>query len=148
MVKQVSGEQRKNVIRKRTLSIIVSAFVVLLFFTGYLLYQEVYYVHNFFSPEISTKINIRENEENTWQRVKFEENSYLKLNGIFWKKELINDASSENVIDIGIYENDGITLVKEFTLEPGKAKKMTVDKGTDYVVKVKANQGAYVLNII
>jgi hypothetical protein len=148
MVKKVSGEQRKNVVRKRVLNVIVPAFVVLLCFTGYLMYQEVSSVHNLFSPEISTTVTINSKEKNKWHRVTFEDDSYLQLNGSFWEKEIINDESSESTITIGIYEHDGATLLEEFTLDAGEGKKLEIKTKTDYVVKVKANNGVYRLNII
>ncbi len=148
MIKKVSGEQRKNVIRKRMLTIIVPVLVVFMCITGYLLYQDVGVVHQFFSPQLSTAVTITDKEKNTWQRVEFEDDSYLQLNGIFWEKEIINDASSESTIDIGIYEHDGVTLVDEFTLKAGEGKKMKVKIKTDYVLKVRANNGVYRLNFI
>ena len=149
MVKKVSGEQRKNDIRKKILTILFPMFVLLLCFIGYLLYQEDSRVHQFFSPEISATITINEQEENQWKQLKFQENAYLYLSGLFWKKEVINDANSQHDVSIAIFKKDGVTMIDEFLVKVGESKEINaIANNSNYIIQVKAKTGTYQLNFI
>ncbi|HIY57921.1 MAG TPA: helix-turn-helix domain-containing protein [Candidatus Tetragenococcus pullicola] len=149
MVKEVSEEQRKNVKRKRLLQIIIPLFILSLLVTAFLLYQDVSKVHNFFSPSTVEMVTVEEDNGNQSQILEFDSQPYLNFNGLFWKKSIVNHANSDGEIQITIFEEDGQTVVEEFSLNAGSEKELENVKGnTNYIVKVKAAKGSYILTLL
>lgn len=145
MVKKVSTEQYKGRARKNTLRIIVPLFIILLLTTGYLLYSEVASVHNIFSPSITGVSRVDVND--SWTPVRFEDNENLEISGIFWNKEVVNDANSTDETEIRIINEQTGEVIYEFILEAGKSNSLSnLKTSQDYLVEVKGNTGEYFLN--
>ena len=143
MVKEISKEQRKNYKRKITLRIIIPLFVFSLLTTGYLLYQETYIVHNFFSPTINKTISLEKNTEN-WKEVKL---NYT--NNIFWKKEIVNTDGSTSEIEIRIIDKKTDDTIYNFSLKAGKSHKLDLLKSnTDYLIELRGKNGLYFLKFL
>lgn len=113
-------------------------FIMSLFITGYLLFQENNDVHQLFSLYIVKDIVLENN---------LEEFGFSYTNNIFWDKELINMVESEDVIDIRIarYTN----IVYEFSLEPGRSHSLDkLEENSGYKAEVCGNDGRYFLNFV
>ncbi|MGG3928572.1 helix-turn-helix domain-containing protein [Metabacillus fastidiosus] len=143
MVKEISEEQRKNAKRKIILRIIVPLFIISLFTTSYLLYQENSNVHNIFSPTINKTITL---ENNTKNGQEFEFN-YTK--NIFWKKEIVNTVGSTSEIEIRIIDKKTNNVIYNFSIQPGKSHELNSLKGnTDYLIELRGKNGTYLLKFI
>lgn len=143
MVKEISKEQRKNSKRKKMLKIIIPLFIISLFTTGYLLYQETSTVRNIFSPTTNKTINLEENMEN-WKEIEF---NYTR--NIFWEKEIVNTDGSASEIEVHIIDKKTDDTIYNFSIEPGKSHELDLLKrNTDYLIKLRGKDGLYFLNFI
>lgn len=148
MVQEISKEQRKGIIRKRLLQLIIPLFLLSLGTTGYFLYQEVDVVHHFFSPSIRTTVTVEEREP-SWTPIIFEESSLFHLEGPFWKKEIINGAASVSEIEVRIADGRTGEELYQFVLKPGETYSIDeLSKQTDYLVEVKGEKGTYFLTFL
>ncbi|WP_270330419.1 helix-turn-helix domain-containing protein [Lapidilactobacillus dextrinicus] len=111
MVKEVSSEQRKGKRRKIYLRILLPLFILLLLFTGYMLYQENPQVHNVISPNSTYQIQLS-------ARNRPVQITTFRLDNFLYKKEIINDSSSEHDIKIRIIDNDSHKLIDQVTIKP------------------------------
>lgn len=143
MVKEISEEQRKNSKRKILLRIIIPLFIISLFTTSYLLYQETSDVHNIFSPTIDKIITLENNTENG----KGFEFSYT--NNIFWKKEIVNTVGSEFEIEIRIIDRKTNNIIYNFSIKPGNSYELgSLKSNTDYLIELRGKNGTYFLKFI
>lgn len=146
MVKEISDEQRKNKSRKLALRIIIPLFILSLFTTGYLLYQEVSGIQNTFSPSINETFTLEDNSTN-WEQIEFNGKEILMFEGMFWNKEIINDVSSDATLEVQISESNSSSIVESFFIEPGESRELnSLDKSTEYHVEVRGENGTYLLN--
>lgn len=142
MVKEVSSEQRKGKRRKIYLRILLPLFILLLLFTGYMLYQENPQVHNVISPNSTYQIQLS-------ARNRPVQITTFRLDNFLYKKEIINDSSSEHDIKIRIIDNDSHKLIDQVTIKPGKSKKINKIKyRKNYQLYVLGKPGQYFINII
>jgi len=147
MVKNVSDEQRKNTKRKIILKTIVPLFIISLFTTGYLLYQEVSSVYNIFTPKITETITLEDNLNN-WKNVKFDQQEYLNIKDFWGSKEIVNDAGSNSDIEIRIIDVKTDKTIENFSIKPGESYKLnSLKKDIDYSIEVRGNDGTYFLNL-
>ena len=143
MVKEISEEQRKNSKRKVLLRIIIPLFIISLFTTSYLLYQENSNVHNIFSPTIDKIVTL---ESNTEKGKDFE---FSYTNNIFWKKEIVNTVGSEFEIEICIIDRKTNDIIYNFSIKPGKGYELDLLKSnTDYLIELRGRGGVYFLKFI
>lgn len=143
MVKEISEEQRKNSKRKLMLKIITPLFIISLFITSYLLYQENSNVHNIFSPTIDKTITLQNNTEEG----KEFEFSYTK--NIFWKKEIVNVDGSASEIEIRIMDRKTNNIIYDFSIKPGKSYELdSLKSNTDYLIELRGKNGMYFLKFI
>jgi transcriptional regulator with XRE-family HTH domain len=148
MVQKISTEQRKGVIRKRILSIIVPLLFISLLTTGYFLYQEVSAVQKTISPSVETVIKVEEPSP-SWTPIIFDKEGFLNFEGTFWKKELVNHAASPSDIEIRITEQHNGKVIYQFTLEPGKNYSLEGLKSEkNYLIEVRGDLGSYFLTFI
>lgn len=142
MVKEVSSEQRKGKRRKIYLRILLPLFILLLLFTGYMLYQENPQVHNVISPNSTYQIQLS-------ARNRPVQITTFRLDNFLYKMEIINDSSSEHDIKIRIIDNDSHKLIDQVTIKPGKSKKINKIKyRKNYQLYVLGKPGQYFINII
>lgn len=148
MVKEISDEQRKNKSRKLALRIIIPLFILSLFTTGYLLYQEVSGIQNTFSPSINETFTLEDKDNSTnWEQIEFNGKEILMFEGMFWNKEIINDVSSDSTLEVQISESNSSSIVESFFIEPGESRELnSLDKSTEYHVEVRGENGTYLLN--
>ncbi|EJQ42766.1 hypothetical protein IEQ_05145 [Bacillus cereus BAG6X1-2] len=143
MVKKLSKEQRRNSKRKKMLRIIIPLFIISLFTTGYLLYQEISTVHNIFSPTFDKNVTLENNKKDS----KEFEFSYTK--NIFWKKEIVNNAGSESEIEIRIIDKKNNNIIYNILVKPGESHKLDLLKiNTNYLIELRGKDGLYFLKFI
>ena len=75
---------------------------------------------------------------------------YLIYDSIFWKKEIINDANSEDEILIRVKDAEGEIVVDELLVSPGTGVQLKeLKKNEKYYIEVKAEQkGRYFINAV
>jgi len=148
MVKKISIEQRKGVLRKNILRIIIPLFLISLFATGYLLYQEVNSIHSFFSPSVNATIKLEEDNA-TWTPVIFEDEPLLNITGSFWNKEVVNHEASQSDVELRISEFSTGEIIYQLNLEVGHKYPLDkLNKNTDYLVEIKGTNGVYFIKFL
>lgn len=148
MVQEISAEQRRGVIRKRILRIIIPLFILSLLTTGYFLYQEVSAVQGTFSPSIETTVKVEE-ESPSWTPIIFEKDGFFNIEGPFWNKEMVNHVASVSNIEIRITEAHTGEQIYQFILAPGQKYSLEqIRKETNYLVEVRGDIGSYYLTFL
>ncbi len=127
---------------KKEKIIIASVSVVLtliILFTGYLVYQNVGVVHDFFSPAITvTMRNAASPDE--WQRLDVGETGFLVFDSIFFSKEVILDGNCDQEASLRIRDRQGSILVDDLTLQPGTGALLDkLEKNVNYIVEIKTS---------
>lgn len=123
--------------RKRiSIACISAALTALTIFIGYMLYQEVSCIHNYFSPVIY--VDLRNLPDDEWYRVSFENTDALVFDSIFYDKEVTLDANSDSPISIRISDSKGTIVLSESTLEPGTSLALdALERNAEYTVEIK-----------
>lgn len=148
MVQAISEEQRRGVIRKKVLRIILPLFLLSLFTTGYFLYQEVHAVHHVFSPSRATTVLVEESEP-SWKPIRFEKDGFFNIEGPFWKKEIVNSVASFSDIEIRVTAAHTGEQLYQFVLEPGETYSLEeLKKDTNYLIEVRGDSGSYFLTFL
>jgi len=147
MVKKIATEQKKGTQRKRIIIALSSVIVILLLITSSIMYSEVGWFHDMFSPRQYARVEQSTNDQ--WTEVKFEhnENGYLEFGGI-GKRTLVNDANNHYSLDIQILTTTN-EVVMVFSLEPGTIKKLDqLKRNTEYILRIKGESDEYSINIV
>ena len=81
----------KKIIKKRRIQVItaiVMTFLMTFFITtvGYLVYQDVGVVHDFFSPMVTAIVDVEDDSEE-WQGLHFNDKNHLIYDSVLWKKK-------------------------------------------------------------
>jgi len=151
----------KKINKKRHLQVvtaIVITFLMTLFITtvGYLVYQNVGVVHDFFSPMVTAVVDVEDDSEE-WQSLNFNDKNYLIYDRVFWKKSIVNAGSnesdsgneSESNILLRVKDVDGKVIVDEIQVKSGKSVKLDgLKKNEKYFFEIKAPQGRFFINAI
>jgi hypothetical protein len=151
----------KKINKKRRIQVItaiVITFLMTFFITtvGYLVYQNVGVVHDFYSPMVTAVVDVEDDLEE-WQSLKFNDKNYLIYDSVFWKKSIVNAGSNE--IDSGnetesdillrVKDEDGKIVINEIKVKSGKSVKLDgLQKNEKYFFEIKAPQGRFFINAI
>ncbi len=129
----ISHKWKRKRIFTMCISVVLTALTI---FIGYMLYQEVSGIHNYFSPVIYANLGNLPDDE--WYRVSFENTDVLVFDSIFYKKEVTLDANSDSSISIRISDRNGTIVLSESTLEPGTSLELdTLERNAEYTVEIK-----------
>lgn len=151
----------KKINKKRRIQVItaiVMTFLMTFFITtvGYLVYQDVGVVHDFFSPKVTAVVDVEDDSEE-WQSLNFNDQNYLIYDRIFWKKSIVNAGSydsdsgneSERDILLRVKDVNGKVVVDEIQVKSGKNVKLDgLKKNEKYFFEIKAPQGRFFINAI
>ncbi|MEO4053921.1 zf-HC2 domain-containing protein [Solibacillus sp. CAU 1738] len=145
----------KKINKKRRIQVITAIIMTFLmtFFistVSYLVYQEVGVVHEFFTPMLRADVHIT-NDTEEWERIYFGDNEYLEFDSIFFKKEIVNSASSEHELDIVLRIKDvnNNVLIDEILIPSGtKINLDELKRYEKYIVEIKAPQGRFFINAV
>ncbi|MGE7770418.1 anti-sigma factor family protein [Viridibacillus arvi] len=150
-LKKINSKRRIQVITAIVMTSLMTFFITTV---GYLVYQDVGVVHDFFSPKVSTVVNVEDDSEE-WQSVNFNDKNYLIFDSIFWKKSIVNagsneiDSGNETESDILLRVKDvnGKVIVDEIQVKSGKSVKLDgLKKNEKYFFEIKAPQGRFFIN--
>lgn len=134
----------------KKIGLISAIFVALtiLIVCSYQIYQNVGVVHNYFSPKM-TSVMAFETEADEWNSMKFDGESSIQFNSIFWNKEIINDANSADNALLRVKDEKGDIAIDEFQVSPGNSAQLNgLDKDKKYYFEIKATKGKIFINII
>lgn len=111
----------------------------LLLFSGYMVYQNVSSVHDYFSP--TYVVNLRDIQtDGEWQRIDIDDGGALVFDSIFYSREVVLDGNSDCAISIRISDNNGKVVLDETIIQPGTSVDLTMlERDTEYIVEVKAD---------
>ena len=149
--KKVNKKRRIQVI---TASVITFLMTFIITTVGYLVYQNVGVVHDFFSPMVTAVVDVEDDSEE-WQSLNFNGNNYLIYDRVFWKKSIVNagsneiDSGNETESDILLRVKDvnGKIVVNEIPVKSGKSVKLEgLKKNEKYYFEIKAPQGRFFIN--
>lgn len=146
-------EMKRHLLWKRIAiavsSVLVTCVVVV---SGYMVFENVGMVHNFFAPHIYTRI--RNNQTNDWQALQFdvtfngaEQTNTLNFDNIFYTKQVVNDANSDAAIDLRVLDTEGNIVLDEIQIQPGTAQSLDeLKRNTEYHLEVKTTGEDVFLN--
>ncbi|GAF65524.1 putative transcriptional regulator [Bacillus sp. TS-2] len=149
LVNEIHNDQRKSKKRALALKIIFPVFILSLLTTAFLLFQEVSIVQNTLAPNIKETIHLENPSTGSeWTTVDFNGNDFLMLEGMFWDKEIINEANSHSTLEVQIREYQADTIIESFSLSPGESYQLdSLKNKVRYNVEVRGHNGTYFLNI-
>ncbi|MGC5775926.1 hypothetical protein [Paenibacillus pabuli] len=125
---------------------VISVTVTMIFVCSYQVYQNVETVHNYFSPKMTSILDLNVDE---WNSVKFNGNDSVKFDTVFWDKTIINDANSTGNIMMRVKDKKGNIIMDEFEVFPGTSKNLKgLNKDQQYYFEVKAENGQFIINVI
>lgn len=137
-----------NTSKKIVLTSAIFAILTIVFFCGYLVYQNVGTVHSYFSPKTSSVLAI-DAESDDWNSVKFDGKESVKFDSVFWDKTIINDANSEGNVLMRVKDEKGDIVIDEFQVSPGTSKNLKdLNKDQQYYFEIKASKGQFIINAI
>lgn len=114
---------------------------------GYQVVQDVGVINQFFFPNVWANVAITNDSEN-WEKIQFDDNDYLELNNVFFKKYIVNHANNEHDIVLRIKDLDGNILIDNLTISPGMGIKLEgLKRFEKYSVEIKVPQGQYFINV-
>jgi len=147
----------KKINKKRRIQVITSIFITFFITTvGYLVYENVGVVHDYFSPMVTAVVDVEDDSEE-WQSLNFNDKNFLIYDRIFWKKSIVNAASnesdsgseSESNILLRVKDVNGKVVVDEIQVKSGKSVKLEgLKKNEKYFFEIKAPQGRFFINAI
>lgn len=145
----------KKINKKRRIQVITSIIVTFLLTTiGYLVYQDVGVVHDYFSPMVTAVVDVEDDSEE-WQSLKFNDKDYLIYDRVFWKKSIVNaasnqdDSETETNILLRVKDVNGNVVVDEIPIQSGISVKLEgLKKNEKYFFEIKASQGRFFINAI
>ena len=133
-------------LRKKILPSIIVFVLALVVISCYLVFQNVGSVHQKFSPKVTAIVDSADITE-VWERISFNGKDDLTYNSIFWKRIIVNDASSESDVLLRVKDVNGNVVVDEFQVSPGKSVKLDSLKNNEkYFFEIKDAQGKVFIN--
>lgn len=122
-------------------SIMLTAIVA---FIGYMVYQNVSFVHDFFSPV--TSVFLRDMPDDEWHCIRFEDGGVLVFDSVFYEKEVTLDGNSDGAISIRISDEDGTIVLEETAMQPGTSLDLDeLQRDAEYVVDIKTEADSVLL---
>ncbi|MFB8374629.1 hypothetical protein ACWIE6_19280 [Paenibacillus taichungensis] len=120
--------------------------VTIVFVCSYQVYLNVRYVHNYFSPKLTSVIDA-EDTTDEWKPIIFDGKDSMEYDTIFWEKAIINDANSDRNVLLRVKDAKGDIVIEEFQVSPGTSKHLDgLIKDTEYFFEIKAEEGKFILN--
>ncbi len=114
-------------------SVLLTAFVI---YIGYMVYQNVGVVHDYFSPV--TSVFLRDMQDDEWQCVCFENADVLVFDSVFYEKEVTLDGNSDCEISIRISDGNGTIVLNETVIQPGTSLDLDgLQRNVEYAVEIK-----------
>lgn len=138
--KKMLKELKSQIKRKRILTGVVAVFLAAMVFAGgYLVYENVGAVHEYFSP--SFEVSLRDIDTvGEWEKISVGEDGYLNFDSVFYKKEMVVHADSSSGIAIRIRDREGNMILESEEILPGESIELEeLHRNTDYQVEIKAN---------
>jgi len=147
--KKINKKRRIQVITAIVITFLMTFFIMTV---GYLVYQDVGVVHDFFSPKVTAIVDVEDDSEG-WQSLNFNDKKYLIYDRVFWKKSIVNaasnDSGSESDILLRVKDVNGKVVVDEIKVKSGKSVKLDgLKKNEKYFFEIKAPQGRFFINAI
>ena len=137
--KKMLKELKSQIKRKRILTGVVAVFLAaMVFASGYLVYENVGAVHEYFSP--SFEVSLRDIDTvGEWEKISVGEDGYLNFDSVFYKKEMVVHADSSSGIAIRIRDREGNMILESEEILPGESIELEeLHRNTDYQVEIKA----------
>ncbi len=135
-LKQFKKEWNKKKIIIAAVSVVLTLTII---FTGYMVYEEVGVVHDFFSP--TTIVNLHNADTSgEWQQLKIGETGYLIFDSIFHSKEIALSGNCDKEVSFRISDQQGNTILENLTLQPGTGFSLDkLEKNTNYIVEINTS---------
>ena len=110
----------------------------MVFASGYLVYENVGAVHEYFSP--SFEVSLRDIDTvGEWEKISVGEDGYLNFDSVFYKKEMVVHADSSSGIALRIRDREGNMILESEEILPGESIELEeLHRNTDYQVEIKA----------
>lgn len=137
--KKMLKELKSQIKRKRILTGVVAVFLAaMVFASGYLVYENVGAVHEYFSP--SFEVSLRDIDTfGEWEKISVGEDGYLNFDSVFYKKEMVVHADSSSGIAMRIMDREGNMILESEEILPGESIDLEeLHRNTDYQVEIKA----------
>lgn len=117
----------------------ISIFITtLVIFIGYMTYQNISTVHDYFSPIMM--VSLHEGIINNWEQVHIDNKDYLEFDSVFYSKKVVSDANSEGNVEMRISDTDGKVIYEKLTIEPGKEISLKqLERNVKYIIEVKTD---------
>lgn len=125
---------------------------VVLVVSGYLVFQNVGVVHDFFDPMIHA--SIRNNDTTDWQEVKWDitptgndTTDTLHIDSVFYQKNMVNDANSDAPILLRVRNTDGSMVLDAVEVQPGESISLKeLKRNKEYRIEIKTTGKDIFLN--
>ncbi|MGV2882477.1 hypothetical protein [Paenibacillus taichungensis] len=120
--------------------------VTIVFVCSYQIYLNVGYVHNYFTPKLTSVIDAADPTDE-WTPIIFDGKDSIEYDTIFWDKAIINSANSDQNVLLRVKDAKGDIVIEEFQVSPGTSKHLDgLIKDTKYFFEIKAEEGQFILN--
>lgn len=127
------------------LKIILSAIVTACLLVGSMMaYENVAIVHDFFSPQQFTMVQVG---EQGCEIVYFDGRPYFELDSAFYKGKIVSDAINSDVVQLNIKSEETGESWENIGILPGGSWRADLRKGVRYQVQLFASEGTYVLRL-
>lgn len=141
-------------LRWKRIALAVSSVLVtvVLVISGYLVFQNVGVVHDFFDPMIHA--SIRSNDTTDWQEVKWDitptgsdTTDTLQIDSMFYQKNMVSDANSDAPILLRVRNTDGSMVLDAVEIQPGESVSLKeLKRNTEYRIEIKTTGKDIFLN--
>ena len=127
--------------RKQRISVAVAVVVTILFMTIlWMLIDNVGFLHQLVFENSSYSVSI-DNNNDAWTEI-----GEFKSSSLLFKHEITNDANSAGGCHIRIKRGDDLVL-DDYYVENGKSFSAELERGEEYTIEIKADEGQYFINI-
>ncbi len=127
------------------ISVLLTATVIV---NGYMVYENVTIVHDFFTPTITVTMR-NDDKSDEWQRLDVGESGFLVFNSMFYRKEVVLDGNCDDAVLLRISDTSGNVIMNNIIIKPGTSFDLSLlEDNTEYVVKIKTAATYIVLRFV
>lgn len=149
-------QEIKQSLKWKKITVAVSSVLVtlILVVSGYMVFENVGVVHDFFDPMIHA--SIRNNDTTDWQELQLyttpqgtDTTDILQFDSLFYEKKVVNHANSDAPVLLRVLDEGGNIVLEELEIQPGTSESLKQLKHNQkYHVEVRTSGETIFLNFV
>ena len=132
--------------RQRIAAVCIGALITIVAMVcGFMVYEHVGAVHDFFSPHVAVVIPEAVYDDG-WQKLETD-GGMLEFDSVFWNMEVVCDANSDGPVELRFLDENGELCLDGIKLEPGTGMQLDgLVRNKKYQVEYRADGKFFCLN--